>query len=67
MKVDLKVLLRYVSASILTLVVAFLLVDEVLNRIDRKVYRERCVDMHVQTMGTEALPLIEMKCHQLFP
>lgn len=67
MKVDLKVLLRYVSASILTLVVAFLLVDEVLNRIDRKVYRDRCVDMHVQTMGAEALPLIEMKCHQLFP
>jgi hypothetical protein len=67
MKVDLKVLLRYVSASILTLVVAFLLGDEVLNRLDRHVYRDRCVDMHVQTMGAEALPLIEMKCHQLFP
>ena len=66
-KLNAKSLLKTVPLLLLVLVLSFIVGDEVSNRLQRREYRERCIEMHVQGMGLEALPLIEMKCYQLLP
>lgn len=66
-KLSSKSLLRLIPLLFLVLVVSFIVGDEVSNRLKRQEYRARCIELHVQGMGLEALPMIEMKCYQLLP
>ena len=66
-KLNAKALLKTIPLLLLALVVSFIIGDEVAHRLERRAYHARCVEMHVQGMGIEALPMIEMKCYQLLP
>lgn len=67
MKKNTRYLLRCIPAGLLSLALGGIIGDEILNRIDRRTYRSQCIEMYVQIMGTEALPLIEARCYQSYP
>ena len=60
-------LLRLLPLALIVLVLSFIVGDEVSNRLKRREYRDRCVEMYSMNLNSEVLPLVEMKCYQLIP